>query len=69
MATQQSRTLARLMMAPSVIVLLVWMIVPLALTLWFSFQNYNLLNPVQSFAGSTAVISCGQTAVLGSACN
>jgi sorbitol/mannitol transport system permease protein len=51
MATQQSRTLARLMMAPSVLVLLVWMIVPLALTLWFSFQNYNLLNPVQSFAG------------------
>jgi sorbitol/mannitol transport system permease protein len=51
MATQQSRTLARLMMAPSVLVLLVWMIVPLALTLWFSFQNYNLLNPIQSFAG------------------
>jgi len=51
MATQQSRTLARIMMAPSVLVLLVWMIVPLALTLWFSFQNYNLLNPVQSFAG------------------
>ncbi|RYE87194.1 MAG: sugar ABC transporter permease [Hyphomicrobiales bacterium] len=51
MATQQSRTLARFMMAPSVIVLLVWMIVPLALTLWFSFQNYNLLNPMQSFAG------------------
>ena len=51
MATQQSRTLARIMMAPSVLVLLVWMIVPLALTLWFSFQNYNLLNPVTSFAG------------------
>jgi sorbitol/mannitol transport system permease protein len=51
MATQQSRTLARIMMAPSVLVLLVWMIVPLVLTLWFSFQNYNLLNPVQSFAG------------------
>jgi sorbitol/mannitol transport system permease protein len=51
MATQQSRTLARIMMAPSVLILLVWMIVPLALTLWFSFQNYNLLNPVTSFAG------------------
>ncbi len=51
MATQQSRTLARIMMAPSVLVLLVWMIVPLVLTLWFSFQNYNLLNPVTSFAG------------------
>src|SRR5690606_28636762 len=51
MATRQSRTLARIMMAPSVLVLLVWMIVPLALTLWFSFQNYNLLNPITNFAG------------------
>ncbi|THV21018.1 carbohydrate ABC transporter permease [Peteryoungia ipomoeae] len=52
MATQNTRTLARLMMAPSVGLLLVWMIVPLAMTLWFSFQNYNLLNPANvSFAG------------------
>lgn len=40
------------MMAPSVILLFIWMIVPLAMTLWFSFQNYNLLNPANvSFAG------------------
>lgn len=51
MATRESRTLARIMIAPSVIVLLIWMIVPLVLTLWFSFQNYNLLNPITSFAG------------------
>jgi sorbitol/mannitol transport system permease protein len=52
MATKQTRTLARIMIAPSVAVLLVWMIVPLALTLWFSFQNYNILRPErQSFAG------------------
>ena len=52
MATQQTRTLARLMLAPSVGLLLIWMIVPLAMTLWFSFQNYNLLNPANvSFAG------------------
>jgi sorbitol/mannitol transport system permease protein len=52
MATTQTRTLARLMLAPSVVVLLIWMIVPLAMTLWFSFQNYNLLNPgMQAFAG------------------
>ncbi|PSJ56302.1 carbohydrate ABC transporter permease [Kumtagia ephedrae] len=52
MATKQTRSLARLMMAPSVILLLIWMIVPLAMTLWFSFQNYNLLNPGNvSFAG------------------
>ena len=39
-------------MAPSVIVLLLWMIVPLALTLWFSFQRYNLVVPtIRGFAG------------------
>jgi sorbitol/mannitol transport system permease protein len=52
MATRNTRTLARAMLAPSVVVLLVWMIVPLALTLWYSFQNYNLLNPMLTgFAG------------------
>ena len=52
MATQNTRALARLMVAPSVGLLLIWMIVPLAMTLWFSFQNYNLLRPErQSFAG------------------
>jgi sorbitol/mannitol transport system permease protein len=33
------------MLSPAVILLLVWMIVPLVLTLWFSFQRYNLLQP------------------------
>lgn len=52
MATENTRGLARMMMAPSVGLLLIWMIVPLAMTLWFSFQNYNLLNPANvSFAG------------------
>jgi sorbitol/mannitol transport system permease protein len=40
------------LMAPSVIVLLLWMIVPLALTIWFSFQRYNLVVPtIRGFAG------------------
>jgi sorbitol/mannitol transport system permease protein len=47
MATQQTRTLARAMLAPSVILLFVWMAIPLALTLWFSFQQYNPLNPIR----------------------
>ncbi|KEQ06269.1 MULTISPECIES: carbohydrate ABC transporter permease [Pseudorhizobium] len=52
MATHNTKALARLMMAPSVVLLLVWMIVPLSMTLWFSFQNYNLLSPGNvSFAG------------------
>ncbi|PZX19596.1 sorbitol ABC transporter membrane protein /mannitol ABC transporter membrane protein [Palleronia aestuarii] len=45
MATQHSRAAARFMIAPSVIVLLLWMAVPLALTLYFSFLRYNLLMP------------------------
>ena len=32
-------------MWPSIGVLLIWMIVPLIMTLWFSFQNYNLVDP------------------------
>jgi sorbitol/mannitol transport system permease protein len=48
MSTQASRSAARLMLSPAVILLLVWMIVPLALTLWFSFQRYNLLSPERS---------------------
>ena len=52
MATAQTRTLSRVMMAPAVIVLLIWMIVPLVMTLWFSFQNYSLINPMMTgFAG------------------
>ena len=45
MATQSSRMAARLMVAPSVIVLFIWMIVPLILTFWFSFRVYRLLSP------------------------
>lgn len=52
MATQHSRAAARLMISPAVIVLLIWMVVPLAMTIWFSFQQYNLLYPDRSgFAG------------------
>ena len=40
------------LLAPTVGLLFVWMIVPLALTLWFSFQRYDLLDPtVSGFAG------------------
>jgi len=37
-----NRTLPRLLQAPAVILLLVWMIVPLAMTLFFSFIRYVL---------------------------
>lgn len=40
MATQHSRSAARIMMAPAVILLLGWMLVPLIMTLYFSFKRY-----------------------------
>ncbi|AWD21414.1 carbohydrate ABC transporter permease [Pseudogemmobacter blasticus] len=45
MSTKSSRLAARLMLSPSVVLLLIWMIVPLVLTLWFSFRRYNLMYP------------------------
>ncbi|MDP6727327.1 MAG: sugar ABC transporter permease [Gammaproteobacteria bacterium] len=36
---------AKLLQAPSIILLLLWMIVPLSMTLYFSFMRYNLLYP------------------------
>jgi sorbitol/mannitol transport system permease protein len=47
-----SRKVGSLLLLPSVIVLLAWMIVPLAMTLWFSIQYYNLVDPTTTgFAG------------------
>jgi sorbitol/mannitol transport system permease protein len=43
--TEQTRRLGRLLLAPSVTLLFVWMIVPLAMTIYFSSQHYDLLNP------------------------
>lgn len=40
MATQHSRSIARMMMAPATTLLLGWMLVPLAMTLYFSFKKY-----------------------------
>ena len=54
MATKHSRAAARLMISPAVLLLLGWMIVPLAMTLYFSFQRYNLLMPgMEEWAGLT----------------
>jgi sorbitol/mannitol transport system permease protein len=46
------RKVGTLLLLPSVIVLMAWMIVPLVLTLWFSVQYYNLVDPTATgFAG------------------
>ncbi|NIY71059.1 sugar ABC transporter permease [Marivivens donghaensis] len=41
MATQHSRSAARIMMAPAVTLLLGWMLVPLIATLYLSFRDYR----------------------------
>jgi len=40
-----ARLLPRTLMAPAVAVLLCWMLVPLLMTIYFSFVDYNLLRP------------------------
>ena len=45
MATQQTTTAGRALVSPSVILLFIWMIVPLAMTLYFSTLRYSLLDP------------------------
>ena len=52
MATRQTRTLAHVATAPSTLVLFLWMIVPLAMTIYFSLLRYSLLDPGnESFIG------------------
>ena len=51
-STRKRRVNTLPLISPAVFVLLVWATVPLAMTLWFSFQRYNLLNPsLTGFAG------------------
>ncbi|EPE95208.1 MULTISPECIES: sugar ABC transporter permease [Rhizobium] len=52
MATLHTRSAARMMIAPSVVLLFLWMIVPLVMTIYFSTLNYNLLSPgMETFVG------------------
>ena len=52
MATQQTNVAGRVLVAPSVILLFLWMIVPLLMTIYFSTLHYSLLDPgTESFVG------------------
>lgn len=52
MATHETRSIGRVLVAPSVILLFLWMIVPLGMTIYFSTLRYNLLNPgMEQFVG------------------
>ena len=48
MSTHSTRLAARLMAGPPVLLLFVWMAVPLAMTLYFSFRLFRLLTPERS---------------------
>lgn len=45
MSAESSKKIGRVMISPAVLLLLLWMIVPLAMTVYFSFRSYNLLTP------------------------
>jgi len=45
MSRSLSRLVPRALLAPAVAVLVVWMVVPLLMTIYFSLINYNLLQP------------------------
>ncbi len=45
---KEKRLLPRLLLTPAVLSLLLWMIVPLFMTIYFSFIRYNLLQPERS---------------------
>jgi sorbitol/mannitol transport system permease protein len=45
MSTRASTLAGRFMATPSIIALFLWMIVPLGMTIYFSFLRYNLLTP------------------------
>lgn len=47
MASVHDRAAARLLLSPAVIVLMAWMAIPLAMTLWYSFHDYQLLLPLE----------------------
>lgn len=43
--SKQKARISRLMVSPSVLLLLLWMVVPLSMTIYFSLIRYNLLYP------------------------
>jgi sorbitol/mannitol transport system permease protein len=46
--TWRQRIASLSLQGPSIALLFVWSVIPLLMTLWFSFQRYNLMNPVRN---------------------
>ena len=52
MATQRTQVLGRALLTPAVALLFIWMIVPLAMTIYFSTLHYSLFDSeAWSFVG------------------
>ena len=51
-ATEQTQVLGRALLSPAVVLLFIWMIVPLAMTIYFSTLHYTLMDSENwSFVG------------------
>ncbi|GCE88898.1 carbohydrate ABC transporter permease [Komagataeibacter diospyri] len=51
-AARSRRLQGFVLQSPAIVLLLVWSVVPLLMTLWYSVRNYNLVDPTQQgFAG------------------
>src|SRR5436853_7890184 len=51
-ATQQTQVLGRALLSPAVVLLFIWMIIPLAMTIYFSTLHYTLMDSENwSFVG------------------
>lgn len=51
-ASGRKRHGAGMLLSPAIVLLLVWSLVPLAMTLWYSTRNYNLVDPtLHGFSG------------------
>src|SRR5207244_647796 len=52
MATEQTQVLGRALLSPAVVLLFIWMIIPLAMTIYFSTLHYTLMDSENwSFVG------------------
>ena len=45
---QDSGARSRLLTLPAIVTLLLWSVLPLIVTLWFSLRRYNLMNPART---------------------
>jgi len=52
MAVKQTRLTGHIVLMPALVILIIGMVIPLLMTIWFSFQFRNMMNPsVDGFAG------------------